>query len=144
MLSSLDDSIFKDGFYWGQYEVSVDTGPRVRLNKPIVDMLKKRKVRQLWEYPDPSGPRIILCPPHHQLTYIELAKQHLSQSPDFEKAVRKFIFAGTLVSIDNQGRILITRACRKHLKIEATDSMVIIGTGLWYELWREDDWAKEA
>lgn len=141
MLLPFDDNIIKKGFCCGVDEVSVDSGHRIRLTKSITKILTKHKVHKLWEYPDPSGPRMILCPPQHRSTYIELVTSNLPDSMDAEIADRKFIFAGQPVSFDAQGRILIIPVCRRYLKVKATDVVVIIGVGWWYEVWREKDWA---
>ena len=133
------DNIEK-GFCCGIYEVSVDSGPRIRLRKVTIDLLKKHKVKQLWQYADPTGPRMILCPPQYRSTYVETAKQHLPKSIDAEIALRKFIFSGELVSLDSQGRIPITPTCQRHLKVKATETVFIVGMGLWYEVWCEKDW----
>jgi len=103
MLPPVNNNNLEKGFCCGICEVSVDSGPRIRLKKGTVELLKKHKVQQLWQYADPTGHRIVLCPPQYRSTYIEVAKQHLLQSMDAEIALRKFIFSGEMVSLDRQG-----------------------------------------
>ena len=89
------------------------------------------KYRQLWQYPDPTGPRVILCPSQFRSIYIELAKKHLPESMDPEIALRKFISSGEPICIDSQGRIPILSVCQEQFKVEGTD---------WFEIWHEKDW----
>ena len=140
MLLPLDDNIIKKGFCCGVDEVSVDSAHRIRLTKSITTVLKEHKVQQLWEYPDLSGHRMNLCPPQHRSTYIKLVTSNFPDSMDFEIAHRKFICAGRPISIDAQGRILIIPVCRRYLIVKATDIVVVVGVGWWYEVWREKDW----
>jgi len=139
MLLPLNDRIFKNGFRWGEYEVTVDIGPRIRLPRPVVKVLKDQKVRRLWRYPDPTGPRVIICPEQSRLTYVKLAKQHLPASMESGEAYRKYICAGEVVLFRDHGRISITTVCNKHMVMIAGQPVVIVGTGLWYEVRKQDD-----
>jgi DNA-binding transcriptional regulator/RsmH inhibitor MraZ len=128
------------GFCCGTYEASVDSGPRIRFKKATVKLFKKHKVRQLWQYADPTGNRVILCPPQYRSIYIQTAKPHLPKSMDAEIALRKFIFSGEPVPLSSQGRISILATCQQHLKVKAAETVFIVGMGFWYEVWRYKDW----
>jgi hypothetical protein len=56
----LNDDILKSGFCWSEYEVTVDVGPRIRLPRSIIKVLKDHGVNELWRFPDPTGPRMII------------------------------------------------------------------------------------
>jgi len=140
MLPLCNEDILREGFCVGVHYASVDRGYRIRLCKAIIEVMRQHKVQQLWEFPDPTGPRLILCPPQFRNAYVEIAKQNLSAALETEVAYRKFIYAGQPVSFGAQGRILIKQAFRGHLKVKATDDVVLFGTGGWYELWPEKDW----
>lgn len=143
MLSSLNNAVIKKGSYWGEYNITVDRGPRIRLNRAIVKLLLKNKVSVLWCYPDPTGPRMILCPDKHQNTYVELAKKHFPSCIDKQMATRKFICCGKSWELKSHGRIQIPPTCACRLRAERGTKLIIVGTGLWYEVWREDDWKSE-
>jgi DNA-binding transcriptional regulator/RsmH inhibitor MraZ len=140
MIQPENNSNYDNGFCYGTYPVSVDSGPRIRLKKGTVLLLQKNKVKQLWQYPDPTGPRFILCPLQFRSTYIETAKQNLPKSMDPEIALRKYIFSGQPVCIDSQGRIPILAACQEQLKVKGTDVVFVVGLGQWFEIWLEKDW----
>jgi hypothetical protein len=40
----LDDDILRDGFCWGLCEITVDRGPRIRLPKAVIKIMKQHKV----------------------------------------------------------------------------------------------------
>ena len=144
MIQPENTNNYENGFCYGTYPVSVDSGPRIRLKKSTVKLLRKHKVRELWQYPDPTGPRVVLCPPQFRAIYIEQAKQHLPKSMDTEIALRKYIFSGQPVCIDSQGRIPILAACQEPLKVKGTDVVFIVGLGQWFEIWLEKDWVTES
>jgi DNA-binding transcriptional regulator/RsmH inhibitor MraZ len=139
MIPPVNNENLENGFCCGTYPVSVDSGPRIRFRKKTVEVLKKQKVKQLWQYLDPTGPRVILCPPQYRSIYVETAKQHLPKSMDFETALRRFIFSGDQIPLNSQGRIPILETCQEHLKVKATDTVFIVGLGLWFEVRREAD-----
>lgn len=136
----LDDKSVEKGYCFGEYEVTVDVGPRIRLPRPMLKILKERKVQEVWRYPDPTGPRMVICPAQNRLTYIKLVKQHLPESIESDKANRRFICTGEPVILGEHGRVSITSTCKRNIHIEAGQEVVIIGVGLWYEVWRKDDW----
>jgi DNA-binding transcriptional regulator/RsmH inhibitor MraZ len=139
----IDEKLFAEGYCVGEYEITVDVGPRVRLPRAVLRVLKEHKVRQLWRFPDPSGPRMILCPAQDRLTYIEVAKQNFPASMEAAEAYRKYICTGRPMPLSNSGNLSITSAYNRYLKITAGQRVVLVGVGLWYELWHEDDWAAE-
>jgi DNA-binding transcriptional regulator/RsmH inhibitor MraZ len=136
----LDDNVVEDGFCWGLYEVTVDRGPRIRLPAGIIKVLESHKVKELWLYPDPTGRRLIICPEQNRPTYIAAAKQNLPDSMEPDEAYRKFICAGEAIPFRGHGRISIAVKFNRDFKAEAGQQVVIVGTGPWYELWRQDDW----
>jgi DNA-binding transcriptional regulator/RsmH inhibitor MraZ len=140
MLPLLDDENLKTGFCVGIHPASVDRGHRITLPKAIIEVLEEHKVKKLWEYPDPRGRRLILCPPQYRSAYLKIARQHLPASMDNEMACRKFIHSGWPIPLRTHGRILIVHAFRGHLLVKATDDLVIFGLGGWYEIWREQEW----
>lgn len=135
-----DDDALREGPYWGIDEVTVDQGPRIRLPASIVRTLGQHKVKGLWLYPDPTGPGLIICPDHSRERYIALVRRHLPSSMKPADAFRKFVCTGELVPFRNHGRISIATAFNHGLKVTRGEQVVIIGTGLWYELWRQEDW----
>jgi DNA-binding transcriptional regulator/RsmH inhibitor MraZ len=136
----LDDDAFQKGFCWGLDEITVDQGPRIRLPAAVVRTLAQHKVKGLWLYPDPTGPGLIICPDPSREQYIKLAKRHLPSSMKPADAYRTFVCAGESVRFRNHGRISITTAFHQRLKVARGEQVVIIGTGLWYEVWRQEDW----
>jgi DNA-binding transcriptional regulator/RsmH inhibitor MraZ len=136
----LDDKSVEKGYCLGEYEVTVDVGPRIRLPRPILKVLKDHKVLEVWRYPDPTGQRMVICPAQNRLTYIKLAKQHLPESIEPDEANRRFICTGEPVNLSDHGQVSITLACNRNLNIVAGQQVVIIGVGHWYEVWRQDDW----
>ena len=140
MFLPINDAIVTDGFCWGLYEATVDAGPRIRLPRAIIRILKQRKVEQLWLYPDPTGPRLIICPGQSRPAYMEAAQENLPKSLEPGEAYRKFICAGECIAFRDHGRVSITAQFNREFKAEAGEQVVIVGVGLWYELWRQDDW----
>jgi DNA-binding transcriptional regulator/RsmH inhibitor MraZ len=136
----LDNDNLPDGFYWGIHEVTVDEGPRIRLPAAIVRTLSEHRVRELWLYPDPAGPGLIICPDPSRAQYIKLAKRHLPSSMKPADAYRKFICTGERVELRDHGRLSLTTAFHPRLRVARGEQVVILGTGLWYEVWRQDDW----
>ena len=143
MRTRIDHKMLEQGYCWGEYEVTVDTGPRIRLNSAIVKVLEEHAVQELWRYPDPTGPRMILCPGQHRSTYMKAAQQNFPSSLEPEDAYRRFICVGKPVRIHSRGKVSITTACKKHCGIKEGEQAVILGVGLWYEVWRWDDWASQ-
>jgi len=136
----LNDDILKSGFFWREFEVTVDVGPRIRLPRFVIKILKDHKVKELWCFVDPTGPRMIICPSQNRQTYIKVAEQNFPALMEAEEAFRKFICTGKQVTLSNQGQVSIPSVCNRYLKIEAGQEIVLIGVGNWYELWRQDDW----
>lgn len=140
MLLSLDDDIVRDGFCWGLYEITADKGPRIRLPATVIRVLQEHKVTQLCLFPDPTAPRLIICPEQNRRTYIKAVKQNLPASIESDEGYRKFICAGEAIPFRGHGRISIAAKFNREFKVVAGHQVVILGTGLWYELWRQDDW----
>ena len=140
MTLPLDDKLFEEGFYWGVYEITTDNGPRIRLPRDVVKVLEDHKVQQIWRFPDPSGPRMILCPDKNRNTYIKAVKQSLAGAADRSMAYRHFVCAGEPVTVAGHGRVSITSAVTNHMGITAGETAILIGIGPWYELWKQDDW----
>jgi DNA-binding transcriptional regulator/RsmH inhibitor MraZ len=141
MTLPIDDKLFENGYCVGCYVATIDKGPRIRLPRVIITALKKHKVRQLWRFPDPTGARIILCPAQNRQTYVDVVKQNLPPNIDPGEAQRRFICAGTPVTVADHGRVSITLVFNEHIKVVAGEQVVIVGAGQWYELWRQDDWS---
>jgi DNA-binding transcriptional regulator/RsmH inhibitor MraZ len=135
-----DDNSPTGGFCRGGGEITVDRGPRIRLPAAIVRTLTEHEITILWLYPDPTGPRLILCPDQFREEYIELAKRHFPPSMEVAEAYRIFICTGEPVACQNHGRISITTVFNQRWKVARGDRVVIIGVERWYELWRQDDW----
>ncbi len=136
----IDDNLFEDGDYVGEYEVTVDGGPRIRLPRAVIRLLKGRGVNKLWLFADPTGPRMIICPEPNRKTYIKMAKQSFPASMEATEAYRKYICTGRPMPLSNSGNLSITSAYNRSLKIMAGQRVVLVGVGPWYELWRQDDW----
>jgi DNA-binding transcriptional regulator/RsmH inhibitor MraZ len=135
-----DDDIFRNGYCWGLDEITVDRGPRIRLPTAVVRTLAEHKVVKLWLYPDPTSPGLILCPDPSREQYIKLAKSHLPSSMKPADAYRNFICAGESVDFRKHGRLSITVTFNQRLTVAQGEQVVLLGTGLWYELRRRDDW----
>jgi len=54
MLPPIDHNLVENGFCCGQYDVTVDDGPRIRLPRFVVRTLKQNKVAKLWRFTDPT------------------------------------------------------------------------------------------
>jgi DNA-binding transcriptional regulator/RsmH inhibitor MraZ len=140
MLFSVNDASLEGGFCWGEFEITVDTGPRIRLPRSVIQTLNSHKVKELWRFPDPTGPRMIICPGQKRQAYIEVAKQNFPTQLEAGEAYRRFICTGTQVILRDHGKVSITAACNRSLKVEAGEQVSLVGVGPWYELWRGDDW----
>jgi DNA-binding transcriptional regulator/RsmH inhibitor MraZ len=146
MLLLPNDDNFKDGFCWELFEATVDEGPRIRLPRAIIRVFEKNKVEMLWLYSDPTGPRLILCPEQNRQTYLKLAQQNLPKSIEEGKAYRHFICSGRGIEFRHHGRVSIASINNKNIgekkefQVQVGGQVVIVGVGLWYELWLQDDW----
>lgn len=138
----LDNESLTNGFCRSFYEVTIDKGPRIRLPAAIIKVLQEHKVTQLWLYSDPTGPRLIICPEQNRPIYVKLAKQNLPASMEFGEAYRHFICTAETIPFRDHGRISTAAKINREFKAEVGQQVVIVGTGLWYELWRQDDWYK--
>jgi DNA-binding transcriptional regulator/RsmH inhibitor MraZ len=139
----LYDCIVYNGFFWGEYEVTVDCGPRIRLPKSILDVLRKHKIKEIWRYPAIMGHGVILCPDRFQKEYINLILKQIEQHPFPQDAYRMYICAGECISLNSSGRISITKTCNDTFRIKSGDQIVILGTGMYYEMWPFDEWNKK-
>ncbi len=143
MLFTKDPKI-QNGFCYGFHEITVDRGPRLRLPRAIIQELKQQKVNEIWRYPDPSGRRMILVPHKFRLSYVDTAGEYiLEHFSDKEQAYRSYIYSGTSVDIKKHGKISIIASCNKKLQVEEGQRIVILGTGLWYEVWKQSDWLRK-
>ena len=140
MALPLDDKLFEEGFCWGVYEITVDEGPRIRLPRAAAKVLEDHEVERLWRFPDPSGPRMILCPDVNRNAYVKAVKQSLAGAKDHGMAYRRFVCVGEPVTVVGHGRVSITSAVSNHMGITAGRTVILIGIGPWYELWKQDDW----
>lgn len=136
----LDDDAFRNGFCWGIHEITVDQGPRIRLPAAVVRTLTEHKVITVWLYPDPESSCLIICPDQSRQQYIKLAKSRLPSSMKSADAYRSFIWAGQPVALRGHGRLSITMVFNRRLTVAKGEQVILLGTGLWYELWRRDDW----
>lgn len=130
----------KNGFCCGTYEVTAHIGPRIRLPADIVRTFREHNVQELWIYPDPTGRRLILCPDSSRDSYIKTALKNLPQSWTKEEGIRRFICTDTSVVLRKHGRISIGQWYPTEFGVMAGKPVVVVGTGLWYELWRAEDW----
>jgi DNA-binding transcriptional regulator/RsmH inhibitor MraZ len=144
MILPVDDKLFAKGFCLGVYEVTVDAGPRIRLPRPVARILLDREVERVWVFPDPTGPRLIICPDCSRRIYIKVAQENLPKSSPAGKAYREFICDGRPIALRDHGWISVASFSSEGFTAGADDSVVIVGTGLWYELWRQDDWFTSA
>ena len=140
MPEQINSGDFEGGICVGIHPASVDRGHRIMLPKAISEVLEEHEVEELWEYPDPRGRRLVLCPPQHRSAYLKVARRHLPASMDYEMACRKFIHSGRPVPVRSHGRILILQPFRGHLLVKPADELVIFGLGGWYEVWPEQEW----
>jgi len=129
-----------EGFCSGIYEVTVDVGPRIRLPRDIIKTLLNHQIETLWVYPDPTGPRLIVIPDSNRQAYMRIARENLPASLPSDRACREFLCAGRQIPVRNHGRISVASFHAEGFSSGVADTVVIIGTGLWYELWRQDDW----
>ncbi len=141
MLLPIDDNSLENGFCCGEYDVTVDDGPHIRLARSIVATLKENKVAKLWRFQDPTGNRMIICPGLNRKAYLKLAKQHLPESMKTAEAERKFLCTGAPIVLRSHGKVPIPSSCRNRLRIAAGQQAVIVGVGAWYEVWRQDEWS---
>jgi DNA-binding transcriptional regulator/RsmH inhibitor MraZ len=132
-----------NGFCWGSFESTIDEETRIRLNKGIRVVLTENDAQKLWRFPDPTHKGIVLCPDENRLKYIAVAMNSHKEDLDKEIAYRKFISSGEPTNFDKQGRIALTSACIEHSQFKSGDSVIILGTGLWYELWHLDEWLRQ-
>jgi DNA-binding transcriptional regulator/RsmH inhibitor MraZ len=142
MFIRLDDDNLINGFCWKVYEVTVDNGPRIRLPAVINKTLKQFNVKTLWIYRDVTGPRLILCPEQNRKAYIKAVKENLPSSMKWDKAYRVYICTGETIGISGHGRVPLLSRFTADFKAIPGQQIVILGTGLWYELWLQDDWYK--
>lgn len=143
MLLPLDDNIFKKGFCKGYYEVTIDHGPRIRLPVAIVSTFEEHKVKEILLFLDPSGHRLILCPDKYYDIYIRHAKKHFPATIEAGKAYRKFICSGESIPFRHHGKVSIKTKFNRNLNILQWKTVIIIGVGSWYEIWKEDDWESD-
>jgi len=129
----LNDSIFKNGFCWGQYEPKIDDESRLHLPKEVVDILEGNGITKLWRCPDPTGERFVLCPSQHRLIFIKMIKDSFKDSEEVEEVYR-LLCSGTEAAIDSQGRIRIQKVCLDHVKVNAGKRVNVLGVGRWYEV----------
>jgi DNA-binding transcriptional regulator/RsmH inhibitor MraZ len=122
------------------FETKVDVGPRIRLAKPVVDALHEHGDKTLWLYTDPTEPCLIVCPESSRKAYVELAVARLPGNMPFDEAYRRFICAGQPVPVRDHGKISIGRRAVPSFAAQPGEMVVILGVGLWYEVWRAEDW----
>jgi DNA-binding transcriptional regulator/RsmH inhibitor MraZ len=140
MLLPLDDNIFKKGFCKGNFEVTIDHGPRFWLPAAMVGTVEEHKVAEILLFPDPSGRRLILCPDKYRDIYVEHVKKLFPAGIEAGKSYRKFICTGDSIPVRRHIRVSIKTKFNKDLDIRQGQTVVIIGVGNWYEIWRQDDW----
>jgi len=140
MTLPVDDKSLETGFCLGVYDVTVDAGPRVHLPNAVVRDLLDREVGTVWVFPDPAGPRLIICPDLSRPAYVRLAQENLPASLPAGKAAREFICTGRRIPFRDHGRVSVASFSPAGFLAGAGDLVVIVGTGLWFEVWRRDDW----
>ena len=139
-------SNFAKGICVGKFDVTIDAEIRIRLSKSIVTELTKNNINSLWRFPALNFKGLILCPSKNKSLYVESAMQYmLSQNMkrSLENMIRSYIAPGHPVEFDKQGRISVTQSCIEISGVTSGNTMTILGTGLWYEVWHHDELIKE-
>ena len=105
MLKATNKKPKHEGFCCGEYNSSVTDGNRLYLGRTIGTMLAKQRVKQLWRFSDPTGPRFILCPPRNRALYVRTAHESFPSHMDPVLAYRpleqpwlKYLMIRTTVS----------------------------------------------
>ena len=135
MTLPIDDNIFHKGFCRGEYEITVEQGPRIRLPREIVKVLIDHKIRIMLVYRDPTGTGLILCPNKFQGAYEKIAKANFPASLEFQEAYRKFICSVKEWPVKKHGKITVGK---EYVPIAQGQRLTILGAGCWYELSRKD------
>lgn len=134
MFLPLDNESTKNEVCRGEYNLTVDNGPRLRLPKEIVKSLIEHKVKILWVYYDPSGPRLIFCPDKFRDTYLKIAEACFPENMDIQEAYRTYICTGKPWVIKNHGKISVGTFKLNEKKLERGNQVNLLGIGQWYEL----------
>jgi len=132
----IDENLFEKGFCWGHFESTVDRGPRIRLNRAILRLFGKHKIKELWCYPGLQGPLLILCPPQYRLDYIKMVSEALHD----EQALRLFVSPGQPIPVKQHGKIPLPAGCTGNRKITEGRQVRLIGIGFWFEVWAQEEW----
>jgi DNA-binding transcriptional regulator/RsmH inhibitor MraZ len=129
-----DGSPLRDGFFLGTYTSRINSSGKLILVSPFIKPLKEPEIKDLWCYPDPTSPRIILCPSWVREQYIKLAIENFPSTGDPEDHFRKYIFSGTSYPIDFFKRVQISPHCLSHANISPRSSVTLLGMGPWIEI----------
>jgi DNA-binding transcriptional regulator/RsmH inhibitor MraZ len=141
MTLPIDNKPIEMGFCTGIYDVTVDVGPRIRLPRTVLRVLVDHDVKDVWIYPDPTGRRLIICPDPNRPDYVRAARRNLPKFLAAGRAEREFICSARNVVLADHGRLSVASFAPTGFHAAATDLLVIVGTGLWYEVWRQEDWS---
>jgi DNA-binding transcriptional regulator/RsmH inhibitor MraZ len=144
MILPPDDNIFKEGFYKGCCEVTVDHGPRIRLPAKMLRILDNDEVKQIVIFPDPYGRRLIICPDKFYDQYVKLVvgDKKISLKPD--RTYRKFICTAETIALQKPCRIQVRPTFNKYLNIKEGDVVIIIAVFFWFEIWKKSEWEKDS
>lgn len=140
MLQPTGKNKSETGFCWGQYATVLEGVSRIRIGRDIIRGFKEHKVDVLWLYISPSYPAIVLCPESCREAYIVETKTHFPPTMDPEIAYRKYIGTGRSARYDKQGRVYLPVFCLEHAGIKLEEEVIIIGVGMWYEIWAPKRW----
>lgn len=127
----------RSGYLLGTYSSRVNSSGKLALVPPFNKSLKEHEVKDLWCYPDPTGFRIILCPPCFRDQYIKLAIENFPSTGDPEDHFRMFIFSGRPCRIDFFSKVLIPTDCLNYAKVYTSRNVTILGMGLWMEIFTD-------
>ena len=71
---------------------------------------------------------------------MKAAKVNLPASLPVGRANREFLCSGRQITLSDHGRISVASFGPTGFQAGAGDTVVVVGTGLWYELWQQEDW----
>ena len=126
-----------------EFEFIVHDDKRATLPVEIYNIIKKNKSFKFNMYLYPGKPRIILCPIVNNQIYVQQAEKEISkQLKNKEDAERIYIHSVKQILIKPHRKIKFSHACSKGLNIQSALHLSIIGVGLWFEIWKKQDWDK--
>lgn len=131
------------GFCWTREYFTIGEPRRIYLPAVIRKELEENNVIKLWRFNAFGFKGIVLCPYQSKLLYEQRINNNLKDKKDeelYRRDMRRYYYPDGWTHTDAQGRILLTEALIKHANIKYDNEMIIIGTGMWYEIWHVEDY----